>query len=173
MAALEDLRVRLDGIDEQIVRLYEERMKVCEEVGELKVQNWGRVLDRQRERNKLNDVASKASNEFNKKGIQELYEQLMSMSRKLQYQQMVEAGALGKLPCKPEAGQARLRPGDAFLLCSDGFWEHVYQEEMLADLLKAETPKQWAEGMLLRHIRRTPPGNDNFSLITVFAEEEL
>ena len=81
--------------------------------------------------------------------------------------------ALGKLPCKPEAGQARLRPGDAFLLCSDGFWEYVYQEEMLADLLKAETPKQWAEGMLLRHIRRTPPGNDNFSLITVFAEEEL
>ena len=81
--------------------------------------------------------------------------------------------ALGKLPCKPETGQARLQPGDALLLCSDGFWEYVYQEEMLADLLKAETPEQWAEGMLLRHIRRTPPGNDNFSLITVFAEEEL
>ena len=81
--------------------------------------------------------------------------------------------ALGKLPCKPETGQARLRPGDAFLLCSDGFWEYVYQEEVLADLLKAETPEQWAQLMLLRHIRRTPPGNDNFSLITVFAEEEL
>ena len=81
--------------------------------------------------------------------------------------------ALGKLPCKPEAGQAELRPGDAFLLCSDGFWEYVYQEEVLADLLKAETPEQWAQLMLLRHIRRTPPGNDNFSLITVFAEEEL
>ena len=81
--------------------------------------------------------------------------------------------ALGKLPCKPEAGQADLLPEDAFLLCSDGLWEYVYQEEMLADLLKAETPEQWAEGMLLRHIRRTPPGNDNFSLITVFAEEEL
>ena len=39
MAALEDLRVRLDGIDEQIVRLYEERMKICEEVGELKVRS--------------------------------------------------------------------------------------------------------------------------------------
>ena len=81
--------------------------------------------------------------------------------------------ALGKLPCKPEAGQAELRPGDAFLLCSDGFWEYVYQEEVLADLLKAETPEQWAQLMLLRHIRRTPPGNDNFSLITVFVEEEL
>lgn len=80
--------------------------------------------------------------------------------------------ALGKLPCKPEAGQADLRPGEAFLLCSDGFWEYVYREEMLADLLKSETPEQWARNMLLRHIRRTPEGNDNFSLIAVFAEEE-
>ena len=56
---------------------------------------------------------------------------------------------LGKLPCKLEAGQARLRSGDAFLLCSDGLWEYVYQEEMLSDLLKAETPKQWAEGLSL------------------------
>ena len=55
----------------------------------------------------------------------------------------------------------------------DGVTPERIKEEMLADLLKAETPKQWAEGMLLRHIRRTPPGNDNFSLITVFAEEEL
>ena len=79
--------------------------------------------------------------------------------------------ALGKLPCKPEAGQGSLHPGDAFLLCSDGFWEYVYREEMLADLLKAETPEQWAQSMLLRHIRRTPEGNDNFSLICVFVEE--
>ena len=98
MAVLDDLRIRLDEIDGQIVRLYEERMKVCEEVGELKVKSWGRVLDRQRERNKLNDVASRVSNDFNRRGIQELYEQLISMSRKLQYQQMVEAGALGRLP---------------------------------------------------------------------------
>ena len=80
--------------------------------------------------------------------------------------------ALGKQPCKPEANQGTLLPGDAFLLCSDGFWEYVYQEEILADLLKAETPEQWAQTMLLRHIRRTPEGNDNFSLIAVFAEEE-
>ena len=80
--------------------------------------------------------------------------------------------ALGKQPCRPEAGRADLLPGNAFLLCSDGFWEYVYREEMLADLLKAETPEQWARNMLLRHIRRTPEGNDNFSLICVFVEEE-
>ena len=99
MAALEELRVRLDEIDDQIVRLYEERMKVCEEVGAFKVQSGKRVLDKQREKSKLADVAAKVKGEFNQKGVQELYEQsLMSMSRKLQYRQLVEAGALGRLP---------------------------------------------------------------------------
>ena len=78
---------------------------------------------------------------------------------------------LGKEPCRPEAGQAAVSPGDAFLLCSDGFWEFVYNEEIQADLCRARTPEEWAEGMLLRHIRRTPPGSDNFSLITVFVED--
>ena len=79
---------------------------------------------------------------------------------------------LGKASCQPETGQAELKPGDAFLLCSDGFWEYDYQEEIQADLLKAETPAQWVQLMLLRQIRRTPPGNDNFSVIAVFVEEE-
>lgn len=78
---------------------------------------------------------------------------------------------LGKPACAPETGGGDILPGDAFLLCSDGFWEFVYNEEMLADRLKAETPEQWAELMLLRHIRRTPPGTDNFSLIAVFVED--
>lgn len=78
---------------------------------------------------------------------------------------------LGKEPCRPEAGGGTAAPGDAFLLCSDGFWEFVYNEEIQADLCKARTPEEWAELMLLRHIRRTPPGNDNFSIITVFVEE--
>lgn len=98
MAALEELRERLDEIDNQIADLYEKRMKVCEEVGEYKVKAGRKVFDRQREREKLADVASKVTGDFNKKGIQEVYQQLMSMSRKLQYQQLVEAGALGRLP---------------------------------------------------------------------------
>ena len=92
MATLEELREKLDGIDDQIAKLYEERMKVCEDVGRFKVGAGRKVFDRQREHEKLLDVASKVNGEFNKKGIQELYAQLMSMSRKLQYQQLVEAG---------------------------------------------------------------------------------
>ncbi|TCS79794.1 chorismate mutase/prephenate dehydratase [Muricomes intestini] len=98
MATLEELRLQLDEIDGQIVELYKNRMKVCGKVGELKVKTGSKIFDRQRERDKLLDVASKVSGDFNKKGIQELYEQLMSMSRKLQYRLLVEAGALGRLP---------------------------------------------------------------------------
>ena len=78
---------------------------------------------------------------------------------------------LGKSTCQPETEAETAAPGDAFVLCSDGFWEFVYNEEMLLDLSKASSPQHWAELMLLRHIRRIPPGNDNFSLITVFVEE--
>lgn len=78
---------------------------------------------------------------------------------------------LGKSTCQPDTEGEPAAPGDAFILCSDGFWEFVYNEEMLLDLSKAASPQHWAELMLLRHIRRIPPGNDNFSLITVFVEE--
>lgn len=98
MESLEILRDRLDQIDDQIALLYEERMAVCGQVGEYKVKTGRKVFDRQREKEKLTDVASKVSGDFNKKGIREVYQQLMSMSRKLQYRQLVEAGALGRLP---------------------------------------------------------------------------
>ena len=98
MASLGELRAQLDQVDDEIVRLYEERMKLCEAVGEYKVRTGSKVFDRQREREKLADVAAKVSTDLNKKGVQELYQQLMSMSRKLQYQQLVQAGALGRLP---------------------------------------------------------------------------
>lgn len=98
MATLEELRMQLDEVDDEIVKLFEKRMGICEQVGEYKVGCGRKVFDRQRENNKLADVAGKVSTEFNKKGIRELYQQLMSMSRKLQYQQLVKAGALGRLP---------------------------------------------------------------------------
>ena len=98
MTSLGELREALDKIDNEIAELYEKRMEVCRKVGEYKVKSGKKVFDRQREKEKLADVMSKVEGDFNKKGIQELYQQLMSMSRKLQYSQLVEAGALGRLP---------------------------------------------------------------------------
>ena len=92
MSELNDLRKKLDRVDEEIVRLYEERMDLCDQVGEYKIRSGKSVLDRKREQEKLHEVAGWVSGDFRKKGIQEVYAQLMSLSRKLQYQKQIEAG---------------------------------------------------------------------------------
>ncbi len=98
MDKLLELRDKLDVIDEQIVKLYEERMAICEEVGNIKIDAGRKIFDKQREKEKLATVTANSKNDFHKKGITELFEQLMSMSRKLQYQLLTKKGALGRLP---------------------------------------------------------------------------
>ena len=98
MATLEELRAQLDGIDNEIIELYKKRMDVCMEIGDIKISEGNKVFDKQREREKLAAVAAKVTEEFHKKGVQELFEQLMSLSRKLQYQLLTKRGGLGRLP---------------------------------------------------------------------------
>ncbi len=61
-----------------------------------------------------------------------------------------------------------VQPGDAFLLCSDGFWEYVYENEMEIDLIKSNSPKEWLKFMAKRILLRTEnKDNDNFTAICV------
>ncbi|MCH5264943.1 MAG: serine/threonine-protein phosphatase [Lachnospiraceae bacterium] len=71
--------------------------------------------------------------------------------------------------CEPaiHVQEDALESGDAFMLCSDGVWEYLHDEEILIDRLKAETAKEWAELLLLRMIERIDTGNDNLTLLTV------
>ena len=98
MADLLELRKQLDKIDSHIVALYEERMEVCKQVAEFKLGTGKQVFDKQREQEKIATVKAMTHNDFNSRGIEELFEQLMSMSRKLQYQMLAENGHIGKLP---------------------------------------------------------------------------
>ncbi len=93
-----ELREKLDRIDEQIVKLYEERMEICSQVADYKIGAGKKVLDKSREEEKLRKVRALTHNDFNACGVQELFEQIMSMSRKLQYNKLGEKGAVGKLP---------------------------------------------------------------------------
>ena len=93
-----ELRDKIDVIDSQIVELYEKRMDICRQVAEYKISTGKKVFDKQREMEKLSRVKSLTHNDFNSHGIEELFEQIMSMSRKLQYQLLAENGSQGKLP---------------------------------------------------------------------------
>lgn len=92
------LRNEIDDIDSQIVDLYEKRMEICKNVAEYKIENGKKVFDKAREEEKIRKVKSLTHNEFNSHGVEELFEQIMSMSRKLQYRILSEHGSLGKLP---------------------------------------------------------------------------
>lgn len=95
---LQQLRVEIDDVDKQIVELFEKRMDIASKVADYKIATGKKVFDREREAQKIKAVRELASSDFNKVGVEELFSQLMSMSRKLQYQKLASAGASGRLP---------------------------------------------------------------------------
>ena len=77
---LEELRVEIDKIDNELIELFQKRMEVAVKIGEYKKNNNIPVLNSQREREKLNDVASKANPEM-KSYLRVLYSLLFELSR--------------------------------------------------------------------------------------------
>ncbi|MBQ4155690.1 MAG: prephenate dehydratase [Clostridia bacterium] len=77
---LDELRVEIDKIDDELINLFQKRMDVAVEIGKYKKNNNLPVLNSQREREKLNDVASKANPEM-KSYLRVLYSLLFELSR--------------------------------------------------------------------------------------------
>ncbi|SHO52609.1 prephenate dehydratase [Anaerocolumna xylanovorans] len=85
MIDLQNSRDEIDKVDKEIVRLFEYRMKLTKDVAEYKIQTGKKVYDREREQAKLTALKELAGNDFNRHGVEELFTQIMSMSRKMQY----------------------------------------------------------------------------------------
>ncbi len=77
---LDELRVEIDKIDDELIKLFQKRMDVAVKIGEYKKKNNIPVLNSQREREKLNDVASKAGPDM-KSYLRVLYSLLFELSR--------------------------------------------------------------------------------------------
>lgn len=70
-----------------------------------------------------------------------------------------------------ETGEALLPSGHyAFLLCSDGFWEYVYEREMEEDLAASNSPEEWLHRMRDRMTGRTPEHNDNNTAAVIWTD---
>ncbi len=85
MKDLLDIRKEIDEIDGQMIDLYKKRMELTTEVAEYKIANHKPVLDKEREASKIATLTSYAKDDFEKQGIKELFELIMSTSRKKQY----------------------------------------------------------------------------------------
>lgn len=77
-------------------------------------------------------------------------------------------GSSEKLNLKKSYKPVEISSGDAFLVCSDGFWEYVTETEMEADLLKSDTAEKWMKYMLKRHLLASENKGDNYTLICGF-----
>lgn len=76
---------------------------------------------------------------------------------------------------KAALGVGKIRPPDIFkqkiknnlsiLICSDGFWEYVNEDEMLEALTNTKTAHDWLEAMLKCHSDKADKYNDNYSAI--------
>ncbi|UCE30807.1 MAG: serine/threonine-protein phosphatase [Burkholderiales bacterium] len=64
-----------------------------------------------------------------------------------------------------------LEPGDAFLLCSDGFWEYVDEREMESALQRASSPDDWLARMEHSVLNRGRKGQDNYSAMALWYGE--
>ena len=83
---LKESREKIDKIDRQIAALFEERMQVATDVAAYKRSTGKKVYDPVREEEKLKILRGLSDNEFNKTGIEDLFRQIISISRKYQYQ---------------------------------------------------------------------------------------
>ncbi len=86
------IRDEIDQVDSEITRLYLKRMELTGEVAEYKIQTGKKVFDKERERDKLKKLSALVPGSFLKHGIRELFEHIMSISRKRQYQLLTEHG---------------------------------------------------------------------------------
>ena len=69
-----------------------------------------------------------------------------------------------------ELNDLEIQPGDRFLLCSDGFWELILEEEMLS-WGGEDTAAQWLERMKALAISRCGAQGDNHSAIAIVVTE--
>lgn len=95
---LSEIRKGLDEIDKELVTLFERRMELSGLVADYKVEHNKPVRDMERESEKLEAVKALTHNDFNAQGASELFTQIMSISRKLQYQKLTEKGIFDRLP---------------------------------------------------------------------------
>ena len=92
---LTHLRKRIDKIDEQLIKSFEERMETAKEIAEYKRQNHLAIFDPERERNKISEILENVSAEM-QSYTQILYSLLFELSRSYQEKLLLNDTSISK-----------------------------------------------------------------------------
>lgn len=81
-------------------------------------------------------------------------------------------GAAGAIEMSVSPQPVTVLPGDCFLLCSDGWWEHLEDSELEAALERQQPGKPWLDEMAETIRRRGKEGHDNYSALCVYSHDD-
>lgn len=95
MIDLQESRMKIDEVDRKMVELLEQRMNLALDIAEYKRSVGKPIYDPTREEEKLTALSALSENEFNQRAITDLFKQIMSISRKLQYTMLDNLESLG------------------------------------------------------------------------------
>lgn len=77
-------------------------------------------------------------------------------------------GAEWNAPKYEISPEAAISGGDGFLLCSDGFWEHVQEKDMASQRKRSGSAREWLESMEKIAVAHGKGGSmDNYSAVAV------
>ena len=126
---IQELRARIDRIDEKLVPLFLERMGVSLKVAEYKAENHLPVLDRARERALLKKVSEKTDDPDLQLYTRLLYSSIMGLSRSYQHKQLDknETTLEEKLRAAIKASDKKDLPQDAVVACQGACLRAAFQ----------------------------------------------
>lgn len=146
MKDLKELREEIDKIDRQMVSLYQERMEIATGVAEYKIETGKKVFDKEREESKLATLTALGDSDFNKNGIRELFEQIMSMSRKRQYQLLTAHGIYEK-PDFIEVEKLDYRKARIVFQGTEGAYSQLALKEYFGENTDSYHVETWRDAM--------------------------
>lgn len=85
MSDLRKLRLKIDEIDKDVVKLLLKRLDLSRQIGEYKLRENKDILDIQREKTKLDTLSLMGNSDFEKYSILEIYQKIMDISKEYQY----------------------------------------------------------------------------------------
>jgi len=131
---LSELRIKIDSVDKEMVRLFEERMNIASEIAEYKKENNLPTLDAKREREKLNAVSELASDEMSDY-VRTLYSLMFELSRSHQDKLLGKQSELYNDIMSAIDNTDRMFPKSAIIACQgkEGAYSQIACDKLFKD----------------------------------------